>query len=212
MTHQPVSPDKNPASREERFQHWYLGSLAPHLRPVLAISLLASVLAMLVHILLFPTEIWIGSVLFVGGFITVPLLLALAGTQVHMPRNYVTTFSTLICLSALIGVNGVLAWSYSRGYDMPYEGVLAITVCIGMFSTLPLRRVLPITLAGSLMFVGVKILYSMDPALIILVQVFFVLFFSAISCLIAHLVQQFFRSEYRRQTALKQLSETDPLT
>ena len=212
MTEKTGVTEQTSGSREERFQHWYLGSLGPHLRPVLAIALLASVLAMFVHALLFPAEIWLGSLFFIGGFISVPLLLALVGTQVQISRQHVTNFSTAICLSALFGVNGVLAWSYSHSYDMPYEGVLAITVCIGMFSTLPLRRVLPITILGSLMFAGVKVQYSMDPALIILVQVFFVLFFSAISCLIAYLVQQFFRSEYRRQQALRQLSETDPLT
>ena len=115
-------------------------------------------------------------------------------------------------LSALFGVDALIIHSNMIGFDMPYEGVLVITICIGMFGNLTWRRVLLITLASSLFFILGKFTFSMDPVTLTMIQGMFVLFFSILAAMLAYLVERLFRAEYRHQLSLRQLSETDPLT
>ena len=201
-----------PKSRDLPFEEWFLRSLASQLRLVLRVGIAACVLSILAHMAIFPSRIWPLSIGYIGTFILAPLLLAVFLTRFRFSRRTIAWISTAMSLSALFGVDALIIHSNMIGFDMPYEGVLVITICIGMFANLNWQRVLLITLASTTFFVIGKFSLSMDPLTLTLIQSFFVLFFSVLAAMLAYLVERLFRAEYRHQASLRQLSETDPLT
>lgn len=202
--------DNQPA--DIQFQGWLMRSLARQLRLFLSVAIGASVMSMLAHMAIFPSRIWPASLGFIGGFILLPLLVALFLTRYKFSEVTVQRISTTICLLALTGVNGLVLWCNVNGFDMPYEGVLVITICVGLFSTLRWSRVMIITGISFLTFTIGKFSLSLDPITLTLIQAFFVAFFSAMATLLAYLMARLLKAEYRHQESLKQLSETDPLT
>lgn len=194
------------------FEEWFVRSLAGQLRLVLRVAVAACVFSILAHMAIFPSRIWPLSFGYIGVFILIPVLIAMFLTRYQFSAKTVSRISTAMSLSALFGVSGLVIHSNVIHFDMPYEGVLVITICVGMFGNLTWQRVLLITLMSSAFFIVGKFALSMDPITLTLIQSFFVLSFSVLAAMLAYLVERLFRAEFSHQNSLRQLSETDPLT
>jgi len=208
----PVVVTRYHDDRQSRFQNWYLASAYNHLRPVLILCIICGLFASSALLTFLPRETWAGVAFFHLGFIIFPLLMILGLSYRAEFPHWISTLSTTMSISALIGTNGLIGWCYLLGVWMPYEGTMLLAFAIGMFSSLPIKRVALILMFGWLLFAVISLTLSREPLVHKAMNIMFLLFASLIAIVTAGVLQRFLRSEYRRQVSLEELSETDPLT
>ncbi len=194
------------------FQKWYLASAHHHLRPALIICILCGLSSSTAMLTFLPRHIWAGLVFFHFGFILLPMLLILALSYREISPRWIPFLGTALAISALLGTNGLIGWCYYQGVWIPYEGTMLLAFAIGMFSSLPPRRVAIILTLGWLLFTALTLGLSPEPLLRQAMNITFLLFASMVAIVTAIVMQRFLLSEYRRQMTLEELSETDPLT
>lgn len=144
------------------------------------------------------------------GIIPIFLILLLVSYR-RKWRGYLGRVIFIASLTAGVGTTAVVGVAYSMGTQIPYEGLLLITLFIYLLSCLQWRQALVANMITLAAFITMVFLYQSDPQLR-LYQIIFMLAANSVGAYGGYFMEHSVRTMFLVNKLLNELAELDGLT
>lgn len=198
-------------AEEAQFRQTHAIVMAHRFAVYVPVAMLIIVLSTAGHVLLFPRNIWLPSVLLISATMLLPLLFTWyvarrADAAAHIYRSI-----HLTSVSAALGVCLLLASARKQGFPLPYEGTLLVMMCVFLASGL---RALDASRAAAIALGGLVLIEWTWPITLTdsLARTFFGSTLWLLGVVFSLIIERAERRDFRQRELLHRLAQQDPLT
>ncbi|QYF95405.1 diguanylate cyclase [Massilia sp. PAMC28688] len=126
-------------------------------------------------------------------------------------RRYVGRTVFIASITAGVGTTAVVGVAYALGTQIPYEGMLLVTLFVYLLSCLQWRQAIAANMITLAVFIAVVTLYQPDPQLA-MYQIIFMIAANSIGAYGGYFLEQSVRTMFLVNKLLNELAELDGLT
>lgn len=196
---------------EREFQAFYTEGhlLRVRLAAYLIIVLYAAFVVIDITTLPPPVSYWTWKIR-VFGIIPIFIVLLLV-TYNRQWRGYVGRTVFIAAISTGVGTTAVIGVAYSLGTQIPYEGILLVTLFISLLSCLQWWQAIAANMITLAAFIAMAFMYQTDPQLR-MYQIIFMIAANSIGAYGGYFLERNVRTMFLVNNLLNELAEIDGLT
>ena len=196
---------------EQEFQAFYTDGHLQRVRFAAALIIALYVAFVVIDLASLPTEVayWTTRI---RVFILMPPFIALLYmTYRPLLRRFVAPTIYLGAVVAGVGTTLVIGTSYSMGTQIPYEGILLVTLFVYLIACLQWRRAVTANMITLAAFVAMEFMYQLDPRARTY-QIIFICAANAVGAYGGYFLEHSARTMFLINKLLNELAELDGLT